>query len=141
MSEEVNKNLASIFNLPQDPPKELTIVQAQDPTKRDLVEEDFLLARNNIHAAIRRTREVMDNAVDVANAGEDAESFQAANQLLRTMIDANRQLMALHKQIKGLEEVKANPIATTTNKQTNVFVGTTRDLLELLKNKTPIIDQ
>jgi hypothetical protein len=64
--------------------------------------------------------------------GQHPRAFEVAANLVKTMVEANKDLMALAKQKKELDKIdnKSNP-QTVNN---NLFVGSTAELLKAIKS-------
>ena len=70
--------------------------------------------------------------LEIAKQSEHPRAFEVVGQLIKSGLDANKELMTLHKTKKELSMEKGG---TTTNVNNAVFVGSTADLQKLLKAK------
>jgi hypothetical protein len=104
-------------------------IQTTDPSQ---IEDDYEYARGNIIATIEKGREALDGILDVAGMGQHPRAFEVAANLVKTMVDANKDLMNLAKQKKELDKIDGKGAAQTVNN--NLFVGSTAELLKALKN-------
>lgn len=129
---EFEKNMNEILNLdkPKDEPKPKPIAKVTYSPDED----DFEVARNNIKELLRQGDEALYGILDLARTSEHPRSYEVAGQLIKTLVDANKDLMTLHKQKKDLAGKSEDDLPRGTNIQQAVFVGTTAELLEL-KNK------
>ena len=116
---------------------DIAVVPNKQPNNTD---EDYEYARGNIIATIEKGREALDGILDVAGMGQHPRAFEVAANLVKTMVEANKDLMALAKQKKELDKIdnKGNP-QTVNN---NLFVGSTAELLKVIKqNQIKDIEQ
>jgi hypothetical protein len=104
-------------------------IQTTDPNQ---IQDDYEYARGNIIATIEKGREALDGILDVAGMGQHPRAFEVAANLVKTMVDANKDLMNLAKQKKELDKIDGKGGAQTVNN--NLFVGSTAELLKALKN-------
>lgn len=106
----------------------------------DQVQDDYEYARGNIIATIEKGREALDGILDVAGMGQHPRAFEVAANLVKTMVEANKDLMTLAKQKKELDKIDNKNNAQTVNN--NLFVGSTAELLKAIKqNKIKDIEQ
>ena len=99
-------------------------------------EEDFAIARENVKGALDKGAEALSGILRIAEASEHPRAYEVAANLIKTIVDSNKSLLDLHEQRRQLapvkvEEKKATEAASITNN--NVFVGTTAELLALIK--------
>lgn len=93
---------------------------------------DYEYARGNIIATIEKGREALDGILDVAGMGQHPRAYEVAANLVKTMVDANKDLLELAKKKKELEKIENKNAPQTVNN--NLFVGSTAELLKALKN-------
>ena len=73
----------------------------------------------------------------MASEGESPRAYEVVSQLIKTVADANRDLLDIHKKMKDLN--KENPNSKTQQSAgsiTNnaIYVGSTKDLQKLIKD-------
>lgn len=118
-------------------PAAQTLLPAEAPSTAD---EDYEYARGNIIATIEKGREALDGILDVAGMSQHPRSYEVAANLVKTMVEANKDLMALAKQKKELDKIDGKGNPQTVNN--NLFVGSTAELLKAIKsNQLKDIDQ
>ena len=93
---------------------------------------DYNYARENYYNLIERNQDVVEEMLEIAKQSEHPRAFEVVGQLIKSGLDANKELMTLHKTKKELSMEKGG---TTTNVNNAVFVGSTADLQKLLKAK------
>jgi hypothetical protein len=72
--------------------------------------------------------------MDIAKQSESARAFEVVTNLIKTMVDANKDLLALAKTKKELDKTDAPTNEKTVNN--NLFVGSSAELLKMLKDKS-----
>jgi Terminase DNA packaging enzyme len=135
---DTSSNLDSISQALNLAPMPVPVAAPQ--IQPEQVDDDFEYARGNIIATIEKGREALDGIIDVATLGQNARAYEVAAGLVKTMVEANKDLLELTKKRKEIERIenKANP-QTVNN---NLFVGSTAELLKALKqNNVKDIDQ
>ena len=71
--------------------------------------------------------------MEIAKSTEHARHFEVASQLIKNLGDTNEKLMNLQKTKKEILRDKNAQGPTSVNN--NLYVGSTADLLKMLKNK------
>lgn len=128
----VEKNLSEIFNVESTeitPAIKTEVVSVE--TKAN-PEEDFSFARKNIKDLIKKGDVAIDNLLQVASASEHPRAYEVAAGLIKTMADLNKDLLDIHKKKNDLTGEVASQ-KTVIDKA--VFVGSTSDLVKLIKGK------
>ena len=92
--------------------------------------DDVRHARTNIRDLIYRGTSSLEDILDVAKASEHPRAYEVAANFLKTLVDANRELAELK-----FKEDKVSIEKNVDNRSiTNFFVGSTTDLLKMMKN-------
>ena len=98
---------------------------------------DFQYARENLYHIIERGRDAMDELLEIAKSEESPRAFEVFGQLLKNMTDSQEKLMELHQKKQKLENDGDRQEVTRAQNVTNaLFVGSTADLLKLVKKET-----
>jgi len=98
---------------------------------------DFRYARENLYHIIERGRDAMDELLEIAKAEESPRAFEVFGQLLKNMTDTQEKLMELHRKKQIIENDGERQEVTKAQNVTNaLFVGSTADLLKLVKRET-----
>jgi hypothetical protein len=95
------------------------------------VTDDFEYARGNMIAAIEKGQEALNGVLEVAGMSQHPRAYEVAATLVKTLADANKDLLELQKRKKDLTGIGPNP--TTVNN--NLFVGSTAELQQLIKKQ------
>ena len=70
--------------------------------------------------------------MEIAKSSEHARHFEVASQLIKNLGDTNEKLLKLQQTKKELTKEKTN--TGPNNVSNNLFVGSTSELLKMLKN-------
>ena len=93
---------------------------------------DYNYARENYYNLIERNQDAIEEMLEIAKQSEHPRAFEVVGQLIKSGLDANKELMGLHKTKKELSIERGGPTTTVNNA---VFVGSTAELQKLLKAK------
>lgn len=97
-------------------------------TSKPNVDDDYHFARCNITNIIQKGQEALDGILDVAERSQHPRSYEVAATLIKTLSDANKDLLELSKQKKNIDG-ETQPQQVTNN----LFVGSTAELQKLIK--------
>lgn len=139
----VEENLSSLF-LPR-PGNEMVLKEdnelIKDEPKEDLesLEDDFQLARESISSLLETSKDTMKNLVELCAATDSPRAFEAISGLITSVASASKDLLSLHEtvsKIKNQKESSSSSPLNQTNIQNNiVFKGSTKELLEIIKEQ------
>lgn len=101
-----------------------------EPSKSD---NDYEYARRNLYDVIEKGNRALEDIIDIAQQSESARAFEVATTLIKTMVDANKDLLSLAKTKKELDRADGMPEKQVTNN--NLFVGSSAELLKMIKDK------
>ena len=93
---------------------------------------DYNYARENYYNLIERNQDAIEEMLEIAKQSEHPRAFEVVGQLIKSGLDANKELMGLHKTKKELSIERGSHTTTVNNA---VFVGSTAELQKLLKGK------
>ena len=100
-------------------------------------DNDFQYARENLYDIIEKGRDAMEELLEIAKAEESPRAFEVFGQLLKNMTDTQSTLMELHQKKQKLENDGERQEVNKAQNVTNaLFVGSTADLLKLVKRET-----
>ena len=135
-----DKKMEKIFDVtPVDPvqsaqplvPVENNPVDKLD-LKQDLV-DSYEQTKSNLQDLIDSGKDAMEELRQIASAGQHPRAFEVYATLLKNMVDANKELLAVQKQMRDMDGKKKDGGDTRIDKA--VFVGSTDELSKLLKGK------
>lgn len=135
MSEEENKKISEILNI-EDPvePTEIVVSNVIDMTVKqtEKVDSDFEFINNNIKELIEKNNEAIDGILNIAKETDQPRAYEVVSTLINTAIEVNKNLLEMYKTMKEIkkDDTKSNNSNVTNNA---IFVGSTKELLEVLK--------
>jgi hypothetical protein len=100
------------------------------PVNTEENENDYKYARENFYNVIEKGSKALEDMLDVAKASEHPRAYEVVSTLMKTLVDANKDLVNLSEKRK--EETKEDKPSNVTNN--NLFVGSTSDLQQVLKD-------
>ena len=108
-------------------PKEIS---APSIHNKDMM-KDYNLVRHNIKGLIETGEVAIEGILKVATEGDSPRAYEVAAQMIKTVSEANKDLIDLHKKMK---EIKREDITLNQNNTTNnsIYVGSTTDLQDLI---------
>lgn len=120
-------------NIDQD--KQVTVLPREDKNiesielKQDLMDA-YDQSKDNLQELIDNGKEAMEDLLQIAKEGQHPRAYEVYGTLLKNMVDANKELLTIQKQMQELTGQKK----TTNNNKIDkaIFVGTAADLNKLL---------
>ena len=119
-------SLVPTAELKPDPPSRIIPETGKDD------DIDYNYARENYYNLIERNQDAVEEMLEIAKQSEHPRAFEVVGQLIKSGLDANKELMTLHKTKKELSIEKGGPGVAVNNA---VFVESTAELQKLLKAK------
>jgi len=101
------------------------------PTLKAEKNDDYEYARRNLYDVIEKGNNALEDIMDVAKQSESPRVYEVVTNLIKTMVDANKDLLQLAKTRKELEAREPEKAQVTNN---NLFVGSSAELLKMIKN-------
>lgn len=128
MSKKDDKIAKALDLTPMEPttPRQLVIEPMQDD-----IHLDFQYTRMNLKQVIEQGVHALDEMIEIAKSSQQARAFEVVATLVSTLSNANKDLLDLNKKYKDLNDGQSSKGGVTNN----LFVGSTTELLQMLKNK------
>ena len=130
MNDEIGKSLGLE---PLDDVVEGKVVQRTVVPTDDKMNKDYEYARSNFYNVIESGTEALEQMLEVAKASEHPRAYEVVSTIMKTLVDANKDLVAMSTK-KVENEEKANPDSSKAVTNNNLFVGSTNELQQLLKD-------
>ena len=134
-----DKNMEKIFDVTpvESEAKPLVPVEPKSPMdkldlKQDLV-DSYEQTKTNLQDLIDNGKDAMEELRQIASAGQHPRAFEVYATLLKNMVDANKELLNVQKQMRDMDG-KKNEGGTKIDKAA-IFVGSTAELNKLIKGK------
>ena len=135
---DLNKTLADVFDIapiPEEKKEKLPVlsVKYNEPDLKQDLTDAYQQSRENLQGLIDQGQEAMQEILNIAKAGQHPRAFEVYGTLLKNVVDANKELLAIQKQMREMDEDKKKSAGTNIDKA--IFVGSTAELNKLIKGK------
>jgi hypothetical protein len=120
--------LATSLGLEPLPPKQYAEIDDTDHSA-----DDYEFARKNIKEIIEKGNKALEDIADIAHQSESARAYEVTTNLIKTLVDANKDLLDLAKKKKDLSQKSDSAGDKTVNN--NLFVGSSSELLKMIKGE------
>lgn len=134
---ELNKSLSEVFDV--EPVKEvkkekLPALQQNynEPDMKQDLTDAYQQSKENLQGIIDQGKEAMEEILQIAKVGQHPRAFEVYGTILKNMVDANKELLSIQKQMRDMDPKAKSENNTTIDKA--IFVGSTSELSKLLKN-------
>lgn len=124
-----NDNMNDIFNLPVEVEKKTKAISTIADRKAD---DDYEYARNNLRDMIDHSKLALDELYNIASVTEAPRAFEVYSTLIKSTVEANKELLDLHHKKKDLQDEENAKTQVTNN---SLFVGSTTELMKIINNK------
>jgi len=94
--------------------------------------KDYTYARSQLYNIVEKMQESLSDAMDVAQQSEHPRAFEVVFNGAKNAADVVDKLADLHKKMSDLEKGETK-VQATQNVQNNMFVGSTAELMQMLK--------
>lgn len=116
------------------PADNMTDVVPAVPGKDDEhIDNEYQYAQKNLHDIIDKGQQVLDHFINVAKSDIKARDYEVVGSLVKTLVDANKDLLELKGKHQDLKGEKAKASSGPKNVTNAVFVGSTKELQKALK--------
>ena len=139
MKTNLEKNMEAIFDLPTDTKSmaeaieesRVTVMNETPSTDND-VDDDYKYARENLKEIIDSAQQSIADLASIASTSESPRAYEVLSTMMKTIVDANKDLLELQKSVKKLKE--DNNTSAPQNVTNALYVGSTSDLMNLIKD-------
>ena len=104
----------------------------------DHADADYKYSRENFYNLVERGQDAIDGILEVAKEGEHPRAYEVVGQLIKNVAEVTEKLADLQEKMKKLKEVPDSAPKNVTNA---LFIGSTKELQNLLKDKSNGSDQ
>jgi len=132
---KIDENLSSIFDTDniQVTPEEYFPISKEE--KSDMtIDTDYSFARENIKSLITAGNTAIQNLGEIAKISEHPRAFEVFSGMLKNLADLNKDLLDIQAKNNQLTGTKSSE-GTSLNVNQAVFVGSTKDLIQLIKKE------
>jgi hypothetical protein len=132
------KNMEEIFDIAPKPEtpivvKSETPVSILDSNLEEDLNDAYEQTKTNLQDLIDQGKDAMEEILQIAKAGQHPRAFEVYGTLLKNVVDANKELLAVQKQMREMN--KQNQPSGATHIDKAIFVGSTSELNKLIKGK------
>ncbi len=132
-----DKNMEKLFDVSPVEQKEkpllpVVIKPENGPDLKNDLEDAYNQTKDNLQELIDQGKEAMEEILNIAKAGQHPRAFEVYGTLLKNVVDANKELLAVQKQMRTMD---GKPKEGDTKIDKAIFVGSTAELNKLLKGK------
>ena len=132
-----DKNMEKLFDVSPVEQKEKPLVpvvtKSEDgPDLKNDLNDAYQQTKDNLQDLIDQGKEAMEEILNIAKAGQHPRAFEVYGTLLKNVVDANKELLAVQKQMRTMD---GKPKEGDTKIDKAIFVGSTAELNKLLKGK------
>ena len=125
--------------------KELGVIEKIVPTtipkiipnivevNEDDIEDDYKYQRDNFYNLVEKGSAAIDGILELAKESEHPRTYEVAGQLIKNVAEVTEKLGDLQEKMRKLKEVPNTAPKNVTNA---LFVGSTKELQKLLKDKS-----
>ena len=132
IDEKIDNALGITHDIAQQLVHPKPIVRRPDEDS-DPADVDYKYSRENFYNLVERGQDAIDGILEVAKEGEHPRAYEVVGQLIKNVSEVTEKLVDLQEKMKKLKEVPDNAPKNVTNA---LFVGSTKELQNLLKDKS-----
>ena len=96
------------------------------------IEDDYKYQRDNFYNLVEKGSAAIDGILELAKESEHPRTYEVAGQLIKNVAEVTEKLGDLQEKMRRLKEVPNNAPKNVTNA---LFVGSTKELQKMLKDK------
>ena len=98
----------------------------------DDIEDDYKYQRDNFYNLVEKGSAAIDGILELAKESEHPRTYEVAGQLIKNVAEVTEKLGDLQEKMRRLKEVPSNAPKNVTNA---LFIGSTKELQKMLKDK------
>lgn len=132
-----DKNMEKLFDVTPveqeiKPLLPVVVKNEEGPDLKTDLQDAYEQTKDNLQELIDNGKDAMEELRHIASAGQHPRAFEVYATLLKNVVDANKELLAVQKQMRTMDG-KQKEGDTKIDKA--IFVGSTAELNKLLKGK------
>jgi len=134
-----DKNMEQIFDVTTKavtPPvvkkETLPAIKVDEAELEEDLADAYEQTKSNLQDLIDQGKSAMGEILEIAKAGQHPRAFEVYGTLLKNVVDANKELLAVQKQMRDMDKKTAPSGSTTIDKA--IFVGSTSELSKFIKS-------
>ena len=129
----IDKELGVIDKIvPKIIPERSKVSQYSSELTGEDVDKDYEYQRENFYNLVEKGTAAIDGILELAKESEHPRTYQVAGNLIKQVAEVTEKLGDLQEKMRKLKEVPSNAPKNVTNA---LFVGSTKELQTMLKDK------
>jgi hypothetical protein len=129
-------SIEQALRLPESSPPMVQKIKEVEVVSNDTnIDDDFATARNNLHKIIHQGNDALEEALLVAKTSEHPRAFEVVGGLIKTLVDANKDLLDIQKKLKDLKKSDDPKAPQSVNAENAIFVGSAAELQQLVNGR------
>lgn len=124
------KKLNEVLDIEDSVQSVQQIVQPPEGNDDEQIDKDYEYTRTNLYNIIERGTEALEEVLEVAKQSQQPRAFEVVSTLVKTISDANKDLLELKNKQKALKGEKAK----AKNVTNALFVGSTADFQKMIED-------
>jgi predicted house-cleaning noncanonical NTP pyrophosphatase (MazG superfamily) len=124
------KKLNEVLDIEDSTQSVQQIVQPPEGNDDEQIDKDYEYTRTNLYNIIERGTEALEEVLEVAKQSQQPRAFEVVSTLVKTISDANKDLLELKNKQKALKGEKAK----AKNVTNALFVGSTADFQKMIED-------
>ena len=132
----IDARIDDVLGITSDIKQEIVDPKPLVPRPNDSYEDadaDYKYSRENFYSRVERGQDAIDGILEVAKEGEHPRAYEVVGQLIKNVAEVTEKLVDLQDKMKKLKEVPDHAPKNVTNA---LFIGSTKELQNLLKDKS-----
>ena len=132
----IDARIDDVLGITSDIKQEIVDPKPLVPRPNDSYEDadaDYKYSRENFYSLVERGQDAIDGIREVAKEGEHPRAYEVVGQLIKNVAEVTEKLVDLQDKMKKLKEVPDHAPKNVTNA---LFIGSTKELQNLLKDKS-----
>ena len=133
---DILDNVLGVTDIVEETTKDVTppkpVVVPETKLNEEDIDNDYKYQRENFYNLIERGQDAIDGILDLARESEHPRTYEVAGNLIKQVADVTEKLGDLQEKMKKLKEV---PNAGPKNVTNALFIGSTKELQDMLKGK------
>ena len=113
----------------------ITVPKTVVKSDEDDIDNDYKYQRENFYNLVERGQDAIEGILELAKESEHPRAFEVVAQTLKNLGELNKDLLEIQKRKQDLEPKKST---NEINVDKAVFVGSTNDLVKMLKGKKDV---
>ena len=129
----IDKELGVIDKIvPKIIPERSKVSQYSSELTGEDVDKDYEYQRENFYNLVEKGSSAIDGILELAKESEHPRTYEVAGNLIKQVAEVTEKLGDLQEKMRRLKEVPSNAPKNVTNA---LFVGSTKELQTMLKDK------